>query len=117
MDTERAIYFPEFFGDDLNHLNKLREYLIIRCRVLEDLSEEDRKQMDLLHAYFSDNTKPMKFNPFEPENILSVSEMQFEDMVATMEDQGVSTAKKLTEYEFYTRIKFYQKKFKAMSGK
>jgi hypothetical protein len=85
--------------------------------VHEGLSEEDSTKMDQLYDYFLERAKPQKFNPFEPDNVLTVSEMQFEEMIATMEDQGVSSAKRLTEFEFYTRIKFYQKKFKAMSEK
>jgi hypothetical protein len=42
------------------------------------------------------------------------SEMAFEEVVNTMEDQGSFNPKQLTEFEFYNKLQFYRKKFKTM---
>jgi hypothetical protein len=74
------------------------------------------KQMEVLQRYFLDQQKPQKFNPYETDNILMQNESNFEEIIATMEDNGTTSAKGLTEYEFYSRLKFYEKKFKNGTG-
>jgi hypothetical protein len=66
-----------------------------------------------INDYFMAEMKPLKFNPYERDNVLMSGEMMFEEICSTMEDNGVQRVKELTEFEFYTRLKYLEKKFKA----
>jgi hypothetical protein len=54
----------------------------------------------------------MCFDPYEAKNVLRVAELGFEDTVVVMEEQGISRPKDLSEFEFYSKLRFYEKKFK-----
>lgn len=102
----------------MNHLVFLKEYLEIRCRIeLDGETEEDAARIQEINNFFLEQNKPLKFNPYEPDNVLMRNEIQFEELIAVLEDSGVVNAKRLTEFEFYNRLRFYEKKFKVNAGK
>lgn len=59
----------------------------------------------------------MKFNPYEQDNILLSRERDFMDMVTSMEENGVNHPIELTEFEFYSKIAYYQKKYQKLMSK
>lgn len=73
------------------------------------------KAMESVQAYFLNEQKPKTFDPYDTHNVLMVSEVQFENVCNTMEDQGSTSPKKMTEFEFYHKLRFYEKKFKSKS--
>jgi hypothetical protein len=62
-------------------------------------------------------SRPVKFDPYDPENTRQVGEEQLADMIATMEDNGTHQASEMSEFSFYMRVKYLKKKFKVMSEK
>lgn len=61
--------------------------------------------------YFLEANKPKDFNPFT-ENCLIQMESEFESMVAALGENGIVNASELTVFEFYSRIKYFEKKSK-----
>lgn len=61
--------------------------------------------------YFLEANKPKDFNPYT-ENVLIVMEQEFESMAAALGENGVTNASELTIFEFYSRIKYFEKKSK-----
>ncbi len=61
--------------------------------------------------YFLETNKPKNFNPFV-ENDLIRMEQEFESMAAALGENGVVNASELTIFEFYSRIKYFEKKAK-----
>lgn len=59
--------------------------------------------------YFLEANKPKDFNPFA-ENCLIQMEQEFEGMVAALGENGIVNASELTVFEFYSRIKYFEKK-------
>jgi len=55
--------------------------------------------------------KPKDFNPFV-ENCLIQMEQEFESMAAALGENGIQNASELTVFEFYSRVKYFQKKSK-----
>jgi hypothetical protein len=79
------------------------------------IAEPDGKHDDMLadiQAFFLEQSAPMCFNPYEEKNILRSSEMIFEDLCSVIEEQGVINPKRLSEFEFYSKLRYYEKKFK-----
>jgi DNA polymerase I-like protein with 3'-5' exonuclease and polymerase domains len=89
----------------------LKELLIIKCDPEDALPDH----VEAVNAYFLEEQKPMKLSPHERDNVLITSEMQFAEILAMMEDNGVTNAKGLSEFDFYNRLKFLEKKFKRTS--
>jgi hypothetical protein len=58
----------------------------------------------------------MVFNPYEPSNVLRTAEMSFEAICTTLSENGVMEPKKLSEFEFYSRLQYFEKKFKNGSN-
>ena len=114
MDTERKLYFPEWFGEDLNYLAKMREHLELICEEQEEITEEGQSRLAILEAYFLDLQKPKSFNPYDPKNILMEGEAHFEDVCASLNEAGIHDPKELSEYEFYSRLRYFDKKAKEM---
>lgn len=73
-------------------------------------------QLHKMEKLFVETQLPYKFRPNEPDNILRVQEAQFEETVNTMEDQGHFDPKNLSEYSFYHKLLFLQKKLTKMTN-
>jgi hypothetical protein len=56
--------------------------------------------------------KPKCFNPYDPGSVLMNSEESFENICTTLQENGIVDPKGLSEYEFYSKLKFYEKKYK-----
>lgn len=94
----------------MNYLDKYRQYLVLKCELYEKgkVSEE----WNDIQEYFLMMSKPLVFNPYESENVLRSAERIFEEIVSTMQEQGITEPKKLSEFEFYSRLMYFEKKFK-----
>jgi hypothetical protein len=55
---------------------------------------------------------PKNLDSHDPDNFILKIERSFENLCGTLEDLGVSNPKRLTVFEFYSRIDFYRKKLK-----
>jgi hypothetical protein len=53
---------------------------------------------------------PKNFDNTSPDYHIKKIEKGFEEVCASLEDNGVSNPKRLTVFEFYSRIEFYKKK-------
>jgi hypothetical protein len=61
--------------------------------------------------YFLEANRPRDFNPYR-ENDLIRQESEFENMCSALEENGVSNCSNLTVFEFYSRVKYFEKKSK-----
>ena len=107
-----TVYFPAWFTEsDLNYLERLKKYLQLRVKyeLTEDITllAEIEKHAD----YFLEVNKPKDFNPFT-ENCLIKQEQEFESMAAALSENGIQNASNLTVFEFYSRVKYFEKKGK-----
>jgi hypothetical protein len=87
---------------------------LVKCQLAVEPDNDKLQAYEVLTRYFIDQQKPSKFDPYDNENVLMGSELAFEEVVNTMEDQGSFNPKQLTEFEFYNKLQFYRKKFKTM---
>lgn len=67
--------------------------------------------------FFLEKQKPVIFDPNNEECALVNSDRAFEEVIASMEDNGVMNVKELTVFEFYSKIKYFEKKAEAMKAK
>lgn len=75
-----------------------------------------KDRLNKMQSFFVDLQKPQIFDPTNPDNILRKTEEMFEETVNTMEDQGHFDPKNLSEYSFYHKMIFLQKKFSTKTG-
>ncbi|HRE52228.1 MAG TPA: hypothetical protein PK339_12450 [Flavitalea sp.] len=106
--------FPEYFSDDLQYLDELRQYILLKTEVA---AGEKKEEELILAADKLFNYKPIVFDPYDPGNALKQGEEQLADMIATLEDNGTTDASSMTEWAFYHRCRYLKKKFAAMEGK
>lgn len=71
-------------------------------------------RLNVLKEYFLNQNRPHKFNPYEADNILMTLEQTFEELVNTMQENGSIDPKSMTEFEWYSKIRFLDKKYKEM---
>lgn len=79
---------------------------------MEPKNKDYREELLELQRYFILQQKPVKFNPYEDGNLPMELEKNFEEVCAGMEENGIANPKKLTEHEFYSRLMYYEKKYK-----
>ena len=90
-------------------MEKLKKYLIARAK-FESTGDPSYLSEIIKYAdYFIEANRPKDFNPFA-ENCLIQMEQEFESMVAALSENGVVNASDLTVFEFYSRIKYFEKK-------
>ena len=78
--------------------------------MIVDPKDDLIRQMRVIAEYFLNQQKPLKFNPYEPDNILKNNDESFEEVCAVMEENGIDKPKQLSEFEFYSRLKYYKDK-------
>lgn len=115
LDAELNVYFPEYFGEDIPYLDKIREYYYLKVR--RSLGENVDRMMEAVAEFFLERQKPTIFDPNNENCTLIGSDRHFEEVVASMEDNGMHGVKELTVFEFYSKIAYYEKKAKALKDK
>lgn len=70
----------------------------------------DAGEFQALMDYFLNEQRPYNFDPYDPGNVLRDREVNFMDMVNSMEDSGAQGAARLTEFAFYSKIRYFEKK-------
>lgn len=93
----------------------MQEYLIALCESEVNPSDESTQNLKAILAYFLDMQKPVKFKPQDPENVVMKNESSFEEVVAMMQENGVVNPKEMSEFEFYKRLQYYEKKFQKLN--
>jgi hypothetical protein len=78
---------------------------------MEPKKKQHKEELLELQRYFILQQKPNKFNPYDEDNILAQMERNFEDTCAVMQENGIANPKALTEFEFYSRLTYYEKKY------
>jgi hypothetical protein len=107
------IFFPDWFSPDLNYLEKYKQLLKAHIdAVLGD--EKAYKVVERLSKHFWELQRPLNFNPFEKDNAIVKHEKSFEEILAAMEESGATDARKMTEFSFYCRMQYLEKKVKKL---
>ncbi len=90
----------------------MKKYL--RAQINYNITEDPQYLTEIIRYsnWFLDHNKPKSFSPMNKENDLIKQEQEFESMCAALEENGVKDAKDMTVYQFYSRIKYYEKKSK-----
>lgn len=107
-----TVYFPAWFSEsDLNYLEKLKKYLLARINF--ELTSDPKYMAEIIKCsdYFLESNKPKNFNPYQENDIIRM-EQEFESMCTALEENGITNAKDMTVYEFYSRVKYFEKKSK-----
>lgn len=103
-------YFPKWFSEsDLDYLEKMKKYLLARIEYETTGDVALIPELNRYADYFVEANKPKDFNPFT-ENCLIKMEQEFESMAAALAENGIVNATDLTVFEFYSRVKYFEKK-------
>lgn len=70
-------------------------------------SLEESKKIDLLIA---EMISPKNFTNTDPHNVVLTQKKAFDDLCTILESHGCVAPKKLTVFEYYSKLKFYEKK-------
>jgi len=84
--------------------------------VKKALGEEVDGLLNSVCEFFISRQKPTIFDPNSEESDLIGNDRHFEELAASMEDNGVNSPKNLTVFEFYSRIVYFEKKAKAIEA-
>jgi hypothetical protein len=76
-------------------------------------SLEESKKIDLLIA---EMISPKNYSNTDPQNIVLTQKKAFDDLCTILESHGCVAPKKLTVFEYYSKLKFYEKKKKAIES-
>jgi hypothetical protein len=114
VDTELGTYFPGWFGDDIEYLDNLRQYYLLKAELEFEYNDKDAALLNTICDYFLKRHLPMCFNPYDENSVLISGEKDFEDMCYSMEDSGVKNVKESTVFEFYSKVQYLEKKVRRM---
>lgn len=109
LDAELEINFPAWFGQDINHIDKLREFELLKLK--KHLGEDVDKTLEIIYEYFISISKPKVFNPYSDECVLVENDKQFEEVCNSIQESGLSVSD-ATVFEFYSKIKYLEKRSK-----
>ena len=110
------LQFPERFGDEheLEFFSRLKQMIELDLGDIIDPAQAARNvnAHKSIADYFHLLTLPRIFTPNSKHNHVVAMDNTFEDVCCVMEDNGVARAKAFTVFEFFSRINFYERKFK-----
>lgn len=111
------MYFPGWFsGADLNYLDQLKKYLELRIKYEEDYDVALIPEMNAIRDILISHTKPKVFDPEDRNNEIVKLENDFEAMCSALEECGITSPKSMTVFEFYSRIRHFEKKNKPKAN-
>ncbi|MBA9078323.1 hypothetical protein [Rufibacter quisquiliarum] len=116
---EMRLAFPEYFSEDAQAelLQKVKVKALARLEMLG--SEEPRPDLERVvtdaEAYLLAEIMPRNFDLSNPANAVSQHEKAFGDLCASLEAAGVQAPEKLTEKQFYQRLRFHENRAKQQS--
>lgn len=55
---------------------------------------------------------PKIFNPSNPNNEITKMDLEFENICASLENEGIQNPKYLTVFEFNAKLQYFEKKYK-----
>ena len=84
----------------------------IECHYEGDEKEADKwdKVVQSVNEYIFGINKPKDYRADNPENILFEMDRSFENLCASLEEVGIASPKKLTVFEFYQRVDYFETK-------
>lgn len=80
-------------------------------------NEDSKTKANKIERDLLEQNLPKNFNPEDPANILKKQLSVYSDICITLESYGCQNPKNLTVFDFYSRIKYYEKKAKATNQK
>lgn len=107
VDTELEINFPGYFGQNVDYLEKLREFEELKLR--QYLGENVDSSILAIEAYLVDMMKPKVFNPYDEDCVLIENDRRNEDLINSIEENGLSVHN-ATVFEFYNKIMYLEKR-------
>jgi hypothetical protein len=107
------IFFPEWYSADMNYVEKYKR--LVQAMADDALGVEGaHEDVKELAAWFFFQRKIHSFNPFEAGNVIVEQEKGFELVVASMEENGATDAREMTEFSFYCRLQYLENKVKQL---
>lgn len=73
-------------------------------------------EMAVLQEFFLSQQTPVVFSPYQKDNAIMEGERSFEAICITLSENGMSNPKKMTEFEFYSSIVYFQKKYEDIKN-
>lgn len=111
LDAELETNFPEFFDQDVEHIERIREYEELRLR--KYFGEDVDKTLMLINEYFIGLMTPKVFNPYNENCVLVENDRRNENLINAIEENGLSV-KEATVFEFYSKIRYLEKRAQKM---
>lgn len=95
---------------------------MIRQHELVKIEKElGEKNVDELYnriiEYFLQKSKPHIFDPHDENCVVFMYDREIEELCISMEENGINNPKDLTVFEFYSRIRYYEKKAIELKSK
>lgn len=114
MDYELEISFPSYFGADINHIDRIREYELLKLR--KYLGEPVDDLLLAVTDYFITASTPKTFNPYDERCVLVQNDKQHEDLCNGIEESGLNV-RDATVFEFYSKVQYLEKRSRQNANK
>lgn len=120
------LYFPGEFSDgSSNYFYELQRKSILKLKVVRisqtlkasDIHEASklRETIKQIEQWELSLHSPKNFDNQSPDYFIKKIEKSFESLCIALEENGVQSPKKLTLFEFYSRLEYFKKKRKQKS--
>ncbi len=86
-------------------------------KIRKTLGEPVDETLAAIAEYFLERDKPNTFDPRDENCVTIEADKSFEEVCASMEDNGIQNVKSLSCYEWYAKIQYFEKKAEALKSK
>lgn len=106
--------FPDEFaqGGSWNYFEQLKDKAILQIKYIKTGDATLIAQINAITDYQLSLLAPAVFDPADPQNSIVKMELSFESLCTQLEELGVQNPKRLTVFEFYSKIRYFKAKNK-----
>lgn len=94
----------------MNYFQQIKEKVLLQIKFLKTSDASLIPQINNVSEFQLTMMNPKIFIEGHPDNCITLAEIAFEELCSVLESMGVSNPKRLTVFEFYSKIRYFKKK-------
>lgn len=94
----------------MRYFQQLKDKALLQIEFIKTQNHELINRINAISTYQVNLLSPKIFASENPDNCIRASELAFEALCTNLEELGVMQPKKLTVFEFYSKIRYFKTK-------
>lgn len=96
----------------MNYFEQVKQKTLLQLKYLQSGDQKYVKQINAVTDYQLSMIAPSDFDGESRQNTINAMELSFESLCTNLEELGIQRPKRLSVFEFYSKIRYFKAKNK-----